>query len=469
MKNKVTLAESIILMLIVIGLIAFCVRLGVGLVIPLFLSWLILFFFTIIKKNDYKELEKACLDSIRSGFQSIVIVMAVGALIGTWIISGTVPTLIYYGLKLINPKFFLTAALLLCSILSLATGTSYGSAGSAGLAMMGIGISMGFPPGMIAGAVICGALFGDKMSPFSDTTNLAPAMAGGDLFKHIGSMMWTTIPPYLISLVVFTFLGFKYSGTNYDPTTVLEYTNGINALFSINIMTLLPIVVVIILLVKKTSAIPTILIGAVIGGLIAITVQGVSLKEVITVMHKGFKIDSGVLIVDKLLNRGGVNSMTDIVMIMIFAMGLGGMLESTGVLNNFLNLIIKKIDSTGRLILSTIIVSYITGAIGCTQSMSHVITGKLMAPIYRERGIAPEILSRTMEDSGTLGGALMPWHTNAVFFAGTLGVTFGQYIPFVFLCYLTPIFSLIYAFTGYTIKYIKNKQDINTKNVESLI
>jgi len=413
-----------------------------------------MFGFSIYKKVGWKVYEGYALQSIKDGFQSVLIVMAVGALIGAWILSGTVPTLIYFGLKLINPKWFLPATLILCSILSVATGTSYGSAGSAGLAMMGIGISMGFPPGIIAGAVICGALFGDKMSPFSDTTNLAPAMAGGELFKHIESMMWTTLPTWLLSLVLFSILGFRYSVTNYDPSVVLEYMNGLQNIFNINLLALLPIILIVVLLIFKTPALPTVLIGGVFGGLIAMITQGSTLVEVLTVMHKGYKIESGILIIDKLLNRGGVNSMTDITMIMIFAMGLGGMLEKSGVLGNLLGLIINKINSTGRLVLATLCVSYISGAVGCTMSMAHVITGKLMAPIYREKGVAPEILSRTMEDAGTLGGTLMPWHTNAVFFTGTLGVLYSEYLPFVFLCYLTPIVSLILAYTGISIKYI---------------
>lgn len=457
MKEKATLKESVVLMLVIIALIAGCVRLGLSLVVPLFLSWLVMFLFAIYKKEDWKVFETFGLQSVRDGFQSVMIVMAVGALIGAWILSGTVPTLIYYGLKIISPKWFLPATLILCSILSTATGTSYGSAGSAGLAMMGIGISMGFPPGMIAGAVICGALFGDKMSPFSDTTNLAPAMAGGELFKHIGSMMWTTFPTWLLSLGIFTLLGFKFSVANYDPTVVQEYLAGLQEIFTINLLALLPIVLIIALLIFKTPALPTIMIGGVFGGIIAIFLQGSTIVQVITAMHKGFKIDSGILLIDKLLNRGGVNSMTDVTMIMIFAMGLGGMLEKTGILGNFLNLIVNKITSTGRLVLATLGVSYLSGAVGCTMSMAHVITGKLMAPIYREKGVAPEILSRTMEDAGTLGGTLMPWHTNAVFFTGTLGVLYSEYIPYVFLCYLTPLVSIFLAYTGISIKYI-NKE-----------
>lgn len=457
MKEKVSLKDSICIMIIILLLIAGCVRLGLSLVIPLFISWLVIFIYCQIRKISWKEVEGFALQSIKDGFQSVLIVMAVGCLIGSWIASGTVPTLIYYGLKVINPKVFLPATLILCSILSVATGTSYGSAGSAGIAMMGMGISMGFPPGIIAGAVICGALFGDKMSPFSDTTNLAPAMTGGELFKHIGAMCWNTIPAWLISLVLFYFLGIKYSGANFDPTVVHQYMESLATSFNLSVLTLIPIILIIVLLLFKTPALPTILLGAVIGGFVAMGCQGTAFVDVIKIMHKGFKIDTGVLLVDKLLNRGGVVSMTDVTMIMTFAMGLGGMLEKMGILNNFLELLVNRITSMGRLTIITMCVSYISGAVGCTMSMAHVITGKLMSPIYREKGVAPEMLSRTMEDCGTLGGTLMPWHTNAVFFTGILGVTFSEYIPFVFLCYLAPLITLIYSYTGFKIKYVDPK------------
>jgi NhaC family Na+:H+ antiporter len=457
MQNKATLPESLALMIIIVGFIAICVNLGLSLVVPLFLCWLIMCLFCLYKKNNWREYESFGLQAIRDGFQSVMIVMAVGVLIGSWILSGTVPTIIYYGLLSINPSWFLPATLLLCSMLSLATGTSYGSAGSAGLAMMGIGISMGFPPGMIAGAVICGALFGDKMSPFSDTTNLCPAMAGGELFKHIGSMMWTTLPVWLLCFGLFGLLGRRYGGADYDPTIVINYMEALQANFNISVTTLIPLILIIVLLIFKTPALPTILIGAVVGGITAMAVQGASFSQVIQVMHKGFTIQTGVDLVDRLLNRGGVNSMNDVVMIMTFGMGLGGILEKSGVLSSFLGLFVHTITSTGRLIVATLGVTYLSGAIGCTMSMAQVISGKLMAPIFREKGIAPEILSRTMEDAGTLGGTLMPWHTNAVFFTGVLGVTYQQYIPFVFLCYLTPLFSLLYGFTGWTLKFIDPK------------
>jgi len=473
-KISVSMIDSILLMVIIIAEIVVCVRGGLNLAVPLFLTWVIMFVYCKIRKLDWQVVENFALQGVRDGFQSVVIVGAVGCLIGTWILGGTVPTLIYYGLKIIQPSIFLPATLLLCAILSTLTGTSYGSAASAGLACMGIGLSMGFPAGIIAGAVICGALFGDKMSPFSDTTNLAPAMAGGTLFGHIKSMCYNTIPGLIISAIIFAVIGSRYSTENYDPSTVIEYMQGLSDNFTLGFVALIPVILVIIMLVCKLPALPTILLGAVFGGISAMVSQGSTFIQVVTAMHKGFSIDSGVFLVDKLLNRGGISSMYDIMMIMIFAMGLGGMLDKMGILNNFLNLFIKKVNSVFSLVFSTMVVSYLSGAIGCTMSMSHVLTGKLFAPIYREKGVSPDVLSRTMEDCGTLGGTLMPWHTNAVYFCGTLGVLYSEYIPYVFLCYLVPIISLIYAFTGFAIWYVdpetgeripKEQAPINQKKI----
>lgn len=453
-KQKATMGESIALMLVIIAEIVICVRAGLNLEIPLFLTWLIIWIFAKVRKFDWSVVEGYLLDGVRAGFQSVMIVGAVGLLIGTWILCGCIPTMIYYGLEIISPKIFLPATLILCSILSTMTGTSYGSAASAGLACMGIGISMGFPPGLIAGAVISGALFGDKMSPFSDTTNLAPAMAGGTLFGHIKSMCFTTLPGWLICLVIFGVVGGRYSTTGYDPTTVNEYLAGLAANFNLGPITLIPIVLVIVMLLIKVPALPTILCGAVAGAITAMIAQGATWVQCFGVMKTGFSIDSGVFLVDKLLNRGGISSMYNIMMIMIFAMGMGNALDKMGVLMNLVGGLIHKIDSVLKLVGVTMLVSYISGMIGCTMSMSHVVTGKLMAPIYKEKGVDPHVLSRTMEDCGTLGGTLMPWHTNAVYFTGTLGVLYSEYIPWVLLCYIVPILALVAAATGYAIWYV---------------
>lgn len=453
-RIKVSLTDSVILMLILILEIVVCVRGGLNLAVPLFLTWMIVFLYCKIRKLDWHTVEGYALQGVRDGFQSVCIVGAVGCLIGTWIQGGTVPVLIYYGLKLINPKIFLLCTMFLCSLLSVLTGTSYGSAASAGLACMGIGLSMGFPAGIIAGAVISGALFGDKMSPFSDTTNLAPAMAGGTLFGHIKSMAYTTVPAWLCCLVIFGIVGTHYSTASYDPQTVIEYMDGLATNFNLGLMPLVPLVVVVIMLLLKIPALPTILIGACLGAVSAMVSQGAGFLDCVQVMHKGFSIDSGVLLVDKLLNRGGLASMYDIMMIMIFAMGLGGMLDRLGILMNLVGGLVKKLNSVLSLVGATMLVSYIAGAVGCTMSMAHVVTGKLFAPIYREKGVDPHVLSRTMEDCGTLGGTLIPWHTNAVYFSGALGVLYSEYIPWVLLCFIVPVFSLIAAAVGFGIWYV---------------
>ena len=458
-RMQIPMLDSVILMVVIIAEIVICVRLGLALVVPLLMTWLIMYIYSAVKKLDWHTIEGYALDGVRSGFQSIMIVAAVGTLIGAWILSGTVPTLIYYGLKLVSPKIFLPATMLLCSILSVCTGTSYGSAASAGLACMGIGLSMGFPAGIIAGAVICGALFGDKMSPFSDTTNLSSAMAGSSLFGHIRSMMWTTIPSWLISMVLFAIIGARYSTANYDPATIEEYLGGLSSNFNLSVLTLIPVILVIVMLLFKVPAFPTIMIGAVCGGIMAMITQGAGFTDVMNSMLNGFKIDSGILLVDKLLNRGGISSMYSILCIMIFAMGMGGMLDKMGILGNFLGLFIKKIRKVPGLVISTMVVSYISSAIGCTQSMSHVLTGKLMNPVFKEKGVSAEVLSRTMEDCGTLGGAMIPWHTNAIYFCGALGVTFAEYIPYLFLSFLAPIFALVFAFTGIAIWYVNENGD----------
>lgn len=471
-RLNVTMADSIVLILVIIAEIVLCARSGVNLEIPLFLTWFIVWVFCKVRKVDWGTVEGFLLDGVRAGFQSVMIVAAVGLLIGTWILCGCIPTMIYYGLEVISPKIFLPATLLLCSIMSTMTGTSYGSAASAGLACMGIGISMGFPAGIVAGAVISGALFGDKMSPFSDTTNLAPAMAGGTLFGHIKSMCYTTLPAWLICMVIFGVVGIQYSNGSYDASTVQEYLGGLSANFNITLLNLLPIVLVIVMLLIKVPALPTIMCGAIIGGITAMISQHSSILDILKVMKTGYSIDSGILLVDKLLNRGGISSMYNIIMIMIFAMGLGNALDKTGVLKNLLGGLTKKINSTFKLVGVTMLVAYISSAIGTTQSMSHVVTGKVMAPIYKEKGVSPDVLSRTMEDSGTLGGCLMPWHTNSIYFCGALGIAYAEYIPWVLLTYIVPIIALIYAATGFAIWYVdpvtgekipKEKAPINQK------
>lgn len=447
--------ESIILLFSIIAWLVICVKSKLGLEVPLLSSFLILYVFCKIRHIDYKGVQKAAFNSVHKALEAIVILISVGILIGTWIAGGTIPSIIYVGLTLINPQWFLLCTLILCSILSTATGTSYGSAGTAGVAMMAVGIAMGIPAGMIAGAVICGALFGDKISPFSDTTNLAPTMAGTDLFTHIRSMCYTTIPTYIIAAILFAVLGVHYGNANYDVATVQSYCDVIASHFYLSIWSIVPVGIVILLLLLKVDAIPAILAGAAAGVVCSMLLQGNDFFTTMTYALKGYSFDSGVKMVDKLLNRGGLLSMSSVVYIMIGGVALGGALEYLGVLKNILSPIVNKINSIPKLIGSTLLVSYITGAVGSTMAMAHVLTGKIMSPIYRKKGIAPQVCSRTMEDAGTLGGVLFPWHTNCIYFCGVLGVTYLDYLPYVFLSYLTPIMAMICAFTGFGIFYTR--------------
>lgn len=452
-RTEVSFTEAIVLMAVVIAWLVVCVRGGSSLPVPMLCTWAIIFCFCKIRGLDYSKVQNAMFDAIRSALGAIMILLVVGVMVGTWIASGTIPAIIYVGLKLINPNVFLLCALIICSLLSLATGTSYGSAGSAGIAMMAIGEAMGIPAGMTAGAVLCGALFGDKLSPFSDTTNMAPAMAGGELFKHIKSMLYTTIPTYVISAVLFTVLGLRYGSANYDPSLIDETCTGIQENFNLSPLVLIPVAVVIVLLIFKIDAVPAILLGAIAGIAVAIPLQGESLVDLLGIGYNGFTIESGSALIDKLLNRGGITSMASVAFVMIFAVGLGGALENLGVLHHLTDPVVAKIQNIPELIGSTIIVSYACGMIGCTMAMDHVLTGKIMAPVYKEKGVAPEVLSRTMEDCGTVGAIMYPWHTSSIYFCGVLGVTYLQYLPFAFMSYLAPIAAMICAFTGFGIFY----------------
>ena len=451
--------QSAIVMIFIIISVATCVTLKVGgPMIGLFFAWLIIYGACLIFKVDYKQVQKGAFEALQVVLPTMAILMAIGVLIGTWMQSGTIPTIIVYGLKSINPSYLLVFSLVFTAVLSMVTGTSYGSAGSAGVAMMAIGHAMGINPGMVAGAVICGAMFGDKLSPFSDTTNLAPAVAGAKLGDHVKSMLWTTVPPMIISIIFFTILGFSQTSGGYDPGDLNTYISYLEGSFHIGWETLIPAVLIIVLLMFRVGAFEALGIGAVASALVAILVQGADLRSVLSVAYNGFTSDTDIGVLKSILNRGGMNSMLQYVAIITFAVGMGGMLNKLGVLNNILSVFTKHIHSDGALIFATIMVGYVTSIVSCSSPMSHVLTGTLMKPLFEERNIEPKILSRCLEDSGTLVGPMIPWHGYGSYMAGTLGVTWSQYILFVPLLWLTPLFSVFYGFTGISIKH-KEKKD----------
>ncbi|TFE01780.1 Na+/H+ antiporter NhaC [Jeotgalibacillus salarius] len=426
--------------------------------ILMFISILVVMPFMLKLGFTYKQIEESMFESMGKALQPVLILLTVGILIGAWIASGTVPTLIYFGVEAISPQYFLVTTLLFCSLVAVATGTSWGTIGTAGIAMMGVGTALGIPAGITAGAIVSGAYFGDKMSPLSDTTNLAPAVTGGDLFSHIRHMLWTTVPAYLITAIIFTVIGLQYNGS-VNADSVARMTTYLNENFSLGLVPMIPVVVLITLLMMKKPAIPSIFIGAATGGVVAIFAQGFTFGETVGIFYNGYTVESGIEIVDSLLIRGGLVSMLALVALFLFALGLGGMLAEAGVLEAMIASFANNIKHTGVLVAVTSVVSYFTLAIGGSVYFSTVMGGTLMQPIFERLNLKPENLSRVLEDTGTQSAALLPWTGSGLYTAGALGVATVAYLPFCFLAFITPIVSIFYGITGLTMTEYENDDE----------
>ena len=420
-------------------------------------------------RNGYtwKEMERGMVNGISLAMGALLILLAVGSLIGTWILAGTVPTMIYYGLQILTPAIFFPAAAVICALVSLATGSSWTTASTIGIALIGIATAQNLNLGLAAGAIISGAYFGDKMSPLSDTTNLAPAMAGADLFEHIKHMVWTTTPSLLIALVLFTVMGFL--GTPPQQTNQLEEVlQALNTQFAIGPHLLLPAVLVLVLVIRRTPAFPAILLGALTGGVFAALFQQTAvlayvgetdlprsvavLKGVWIALFDGFVLNSGNATLDELLSRGGMSSMLPTIWLIMAAMMFGGAMETTKMLQKIALGILGFVRGTGSLIAATIVTAIGTNIVASDQYISIVLPGRMFRAEYRRRGLHPNNLSRTLEDSGTLTSPLVPWNTCGAFMSQALGVATLTYLPFCFFNLVNPFVAAIYGFTGFTIQ-----------------
>ncbi|MGD9249160.1 MAG: Na+/H+ antiporter NhaC [Desulfobacteraceae bacterium] len=399
----------------------------------------------------WKEVETGMLDGISNSLQAIVILCIIGILIGVWILSGVVPTLLYYGLKILHPTIFLPAALIICSITSLATGTSWGTTGTIGIALIGIGAGLGFPLPLVAGAVLSGAYFGDKMSPLSDTTNMAPAMVGTDLYTHIKHMSYTTGVSYGITLIIEIALGFFYGGGQANLESVNQILTGIDAQFNVNPILLLPPVIVMLLAFRKIPAVPGIVIGILAAGVLGAIFQGNTFGSLLSAGYGGYVSQSGVEAVDNLLTKGGFESMLYTVSLVICAMMFGGIMEKTNQLRVVVKTVLQKAQSTGSLFTATIMTAIGANLILCDQYMAIVMTGKMYAQSFADKGLHPKNLSRAVEDSATVTANLVPWNSGGAYQAATLGVPTIAYLPFNFFCWITPIVSMLYGWFNITI------------------
>lgn len=400
----------------------------------------------------YKEIENGILESMLKGMPAMLVVIVVGALIGSWITAGTIPLLIYYGLKIISPRLFLVTACIVSSCISLVTGTSYGTAGTIGVAFIGIAHGLGIPLGQAAGAIVAGAYFGDKLSPFSDTTNLAPIAAQSNLFDHIRHMLWTTTPAWLLGLLVYLFLGIF---SNHTGTVSLEKTEAImevlRSSFTFHWLLLLPPVITLYLAIRKKPVIPGMLFSAAVAVILAIIIQHADLVTAVRSLVFGYVADTGENMVDELLTRGGMLNMMDVTLIALCAFAFGGIVQKAGMLDVLLEKLLSVANTVGKIIASTVASCITTALLTGSSFLSILIPGELFAPAFRKYNLAAKNLSRTTEDSGTVVVPLVPWSIAGVFMSGTLGVDTVVYAKWAIMCYTGFIFALIYGFAGFAI------------------
>ena len=400
---------------------------------------------------EWEVVQAGMLKGISNSLQAIVILSIIGILIGIWILSGVVPTLLYYGLKILHPKIFLVATVLICSVCSLATGTSWGTTGTIGVALIGIGAGLGFPLPLVAGAVLSGAYFGDKMSPLSDTTNLAPAMAGTDLYTHIRHMVYTTGVSYGLTLIIEIIIGLFYHPASANIETVNQILTTLDSQFNINIVFLLPPVLVMVCAFKKMPAIPGITMGVLSAAILGFLFQGNGFGDFLAAGYGGYTSSTGVEAVDSLLTKGGFSSMLYAISIVICAMMFGGIMEHTNQLKVIVNKILQKAHSDASLITATVLTALGANIVLCDQYMAVVMAGRMYAQAYPDRGLHPKNLSRAVEDSATVTAPLVPWNSGGAYQSATLGVATIAYLPFAFFNWLSPLVTLIYGWFGITI------------------
>ncbi|MFK5877872.1 MAG: Na+/H+ antiporter NhaC [Flavobacteriaceae bacterium] len=419
---------------------------------------------------SYETMIEEIAENVKSVVSPVLILLMVGALSGTWLISGIIPSMIYYGLQLLNPTIFLAASLIICCIISIATGSSWTTSATVGIALMGIGNALGIPPGMTAGAVLSGAYFGDKMSPMSDTTNLAPAMAGSELFTHIRYMTITTVPTILITLLFFIILGFTVNTTGSADTS--QMLADIKSAFTVNLWVFVVPIAVIVLIIKKTPPLIALLFGTLLGGIFALIFQPdvvaqiagaetltfkAAYKGVMKAMTVDVAIPTNNETLSGLFTAGGMSKMLGTIWLIICAMVFGGVMDGIGALARISTFMLNLFHSVFGLFASTVFTCIGLNITASDQYLAIVVPGKMYAKAFRDKGLAPENLSRTLEDAGTVTSALVPWNTGGAYQSGVLGVSVADYAFYAIFNWLSPFMTLLFAAFNIKIKQLKAK------------
>lgn len=449
-KRRVpSVLEASIYLVLVIAVVVAGIRLGIGSQMSLFLGAVVAMVTGLLLGVPWNEIQESMLKVINNSMVAILILLIVGIMIGAWIIGGTVPSLMYFGLKIVSPSIILPLTFVLCAVMSVFTGTSFGSIATMGLALTGVAMGMGIPVPMVVGAVISGAYFGDKLSPMSDNTNMGSAMAGTSLFEHIGSMMYTTLPAMLITLVLYVILGLRYASGAMDTTNIDLMMTTLDNTFSISIIAIIPAAMMLVVSVPKIPAILGLSGCAVFSLIFAMLLQNVSPLAVLKAGFSGYVSETGVALVDTILTRGGINAMMGTVALVIIASLMGGALQASGVLSVVVeDGLMKMIKNRTALVVITMVYSYFILLISGNQVLGLVMVGPTMQSAYDDLDLDRKVLSRAMADTTTVAAPLVPWSTACAYTMGVLGVT-AAYVPYAFLCYTVPIFTIICAVTGF--------------------
>lgn len=456
--------EALLALIFVIAVVVAAIRTKVGIQMGLAMGGCTAIVFALLMGNKWSDIQDTVKRVVGDSATTLLILLSVGMMVGIWIIGGTVPTLLYYGLKICSPNIIVPLAFVLCAITSLFTGTSFGSIATMGLALFGVGTSMGISAPLMAGAVCSGAFFGDKMSPLSDTTNVAADMSGTPLYDHIGSMMYTTVPATVICLVLYTVLGIRNTSANADLSNIELILDTLGANFNISVIALVPAVLVLLTSALKAPAVPAMLGCTAVSGVFACLLQKISLSAMLGAAMNGFSSDTGVAMVDKILSRGGMTSMYSTVAIIILSATMGAVLEKSGVIDSLVNnVLLKAVHKPCGLILSTMVYCYSLLLISGHQVMPIILGGRTFRPAYDRMGIQSKVLSRTLEDTCTIGAPMVPWGTSCAYMFSVLGIGIA-YIPYAFLCYIVPLFAILYACTGW---FVWHKEPMTEEPVKA--
>ncbi|MBS9339151.1 sodium:proton antiporter [Fructobacillus sp. M2-14] len=437
---------SVLLLGVILILAGGIIGLGLAPIAPLLvaIAWVVLMMR--LKGVSFKEAQEALIKGIEPGLTPLFLFLLIGAMIALWLGTGVIPTMIWAGFKLINPDWFLPTALITSAIVGTVIGSAFTTLSTVGVALMGIGITLGFNPALVAGFILSGAIFGDKTSPLSDSTNLAAAVSETDLFAHLKNLMWTTIPAFTVTLILAFFFGsdVKHGGTTTQGLTLTH-------LLTPTWWAIVPILLILVTAIKKVPAIPALLINVVVCSVFFL-LNGHSLEQLSNLIVSGYKTPSHNATLAALLNRGGMVAMMDTIMLIMLALGLGGVLSHLNILKAVMNPLVSKLKSQRSLVFATLVTGIMTNFLVGEQYLSTMLPGQLFKDDYKRFGLSPLALSRAMEDSGAIANYLVPWGVAGAFASQTLHVSVLSFVPFTFVALLSPIFSLLSALTGIGLK-----------------